>query len=377
MAMLRLSIALFAFAVLLVVLATPAPAAERFAGLTERGRLVGFTSQNPYALTTPQTVSGLAAGERLVALGSAARGVVAVGSSARLYALDLATARATAIGPAFAQGLRGSRFSLAVAPGGDRARLLSDVGQDLVVDLATGLTTDGPGLRRERDGTPVRPAADMTREGSLVGVQINPDVLLRELVAGSTTVAQLPFARPKEIPFGEPLSFSLGSDGNGYVIAVATEFQRDRQSVLTVIDPSTGNRAGTISRSVQFFGRRIDAFTALGRVATDRTPPRVRIVVPRVVSVRALLSGRELPLRVDSSEAAQATVGMQVRGRSVGFTFETRDTPGRLRFTHFALSRRDKARIRAGAGARLRLRITVNDLKANDRRTVRTVRLIR
>ena len=73
-----------------------------------------------------------------MALGRGARGVVAVGSSARLYGLDLATARATAIGPPFAQGLRGSRFSLAVAPGGDRARLLSDVGQDLVVDLATG-----------------------------------------------------------------------------------------------------------------------------------------------------------------------------------------------------------------------------------------------
>ena len=167
------------------MLASPAPAAERFAGLTERGQLVGFTSQNPYALTKPQTVRGLAPGERLVALGRGARGVVAVGSSARLYALDLATARATAIGPPFAQGLRGSRFSLAVAPGADRARLLSDVGQDLVVDLATGVTTDGPGLRRERDGAPLRPAADMTPDGSLVGVQINPDVLLRELARGT------------------------------------------------------------------------------------------------------------------------------------------------------------------------------------------------
>jgi hypothetical protein len=373
--MLRLSIALFVFAVLLVVPATPAPAAERFAGVTERGQIVGFTSQNPYALTKPLSVRGLAPGERLLALAQGARGVVAVGSSARLYALDLATAQATAIGPSFPQGLRGSRFSLAVAPGGARARLLSDVGQDLVVDLATGVTADGPGLRRERDGTPVRPAADMTPEGSLVGVQINPDVLLREIVGGSTTMAQLPLAAPKEIPLGEPLSFSLGSDGNGYVIAVATELQRDRQSVMVVVDPSTGDRAGVISRSVQFFGRRISAFTALGQVAPDRTPARARIVVPRRVSARALLGRRELPLRVDTNEAAQVTVGMQVRGRSAGFTFETRDTPGRFRFTHFALSRRDKARIRAGAGARLRLRISVNDLKSNIRRTVRTVRL--
>jgi hypothetical protein len=190
-------------------------------------------------------------------------------------------------------------------------------------------------------------------------------------------MAELPLATPKEIPLGEPLSFSLGSDGDGYMIAVATEMQRDRQSVLTVINPSTGNRAGVISRSVQFFGRRIGAFTALGQVAADRTPPRARILLPLRVSARALLGRRELPLRVNTNEAAQVTVGMEVRGRSAGFTFETRDTPGRFHFTHFALSRRDKARIRAGAGARLRLRISVNDLKGNYRRVVRTVRLTR
>ena len=375
--MLRLSIAIFVFAVLLLVLASPSPAAEQFAGITERGQIVGFTSQNPFALTTPKTVRGLAAGERIVALGRGARGVVAVGTSARLYALDLATARATAIGPAFAQGLRGSRFSLAVAPGADRARLLSDVGQDLVVDLATGLTTDGPGLRRERDGAQLRPAADMTPDGSLVGVQINPDVLLRELASGTTTMAQLPLATPPEIPLGEPLSFSLGSNGDGYLIAVATEMTRDRQSVLTVINPSTGSRAGVINRSVQFFGRRIGAFTALGQVAADRTPPRTRILVPLRVSARTLLSHRLLPLRVNSNEAGQVTASMEVRGRSAGFTFETRDTPGRFRFTHFAFNQREKARIRAGAGARLRLRISVSDLKGNYRRVVRTVRLTR
>ena len=377
MAMLRLSIALFVFAVLLLVLASPSPAAERFAGVTERGHIVGFTSQNPFALTKPKTVRGLAAGERIVALGRGARGVVAVGTSARLYALDLTTARATAIGPSFAQGLRGSRFSLAVAPGGDRARLLSDVGQDLVVDLATGLTTVGPGLRRERDGAQLRPAADMTPDGSLVGVQINPDVLVRELASGTTTMAQLPLATPERIPLGEPLSFTLGSDGDGYMIAVATEMQRDRQSVLTVINPSTGGRAGVVNRSVQFFGRRITAFTALGQVAPDRTPPRTRILLPLRVSARTLLSQRVLPLRVNTNEAAQVTASMEVRGRSAGFTFETRDTPGRFHFTHFAFTRREKAAIRGGVGARLRLRISVNDLKGNFRRVVRTVRLTR
>ena len=143
----------------------------------------------------------------------------------------------------------------------------------------------------------------MTPDGSLVGVQINPDVLVRELASGTTTMAQLPLATPERIPLGEPLSFSLGSDGDGYMIAVATELQRDRQSVLTVIDPSTGGRAGVVNRSVQFFGRRITAFTALGQVAPDRTPPRTRFLLPLRVSARALLSQRLLPLRVNTNEA--------------------------------------------------------------------------
>jgi hypothetical protein len=374
--MLRLSLALLAFVLVLAVVATPAPAAEQFAGVTEQGQLVGFTSQNPYALTKPQRVRGLAPGERLVALGRAARGVVAVGTSARLYALDLATARATAIGPSFPEGLRGSRFSLAVAPGADRARLLSDVGQDLVIDLATGAATDGPGLRRERDGAQVRPAADMTPDGSIVGVQLGPSVLLRELARGTTTMAQLPLATPPDIPLGEPLAFQLGSDGNGYVVAVATDRRRDRQSIMLVVNPSTGNRVGSLSRSLQFFGRRMTTIAALGPAAPDHRAPRIHVTLPKRLSVAALLD-RRLPLLVRSDKAGQVTASMQVGGKLSGFTFETRDTPGVFRFTHFALDKRDRRRIRAGIGHHLRLRIGVNDLKGNHRRVVRTALLTR
>ena len=51
----------------------------------------------------------------------------------------------------------------------------------------------------------------MTPDGSLVGVQINPDVLVRELASGTTTMAQLSLAPPERIPLGEPLSFTLGA----------------------------------------------------------------------------------------------------------------------------------------------------------------------
>jgi hypothetical protein len=372
----RLCLTPLATALALGVLAAPAPAFEQFAGVTERGSLVTFTSQNPYALSRPRAIQGLAAGERLVALGRGARGVVAVGTSARLYALDVAAAQATPIGPAFAQGLRGARFSLAVAPGANRARLLSDVGQDLVVDLATGATADGPELRRERDGAPVRPAADMTPDGSIVGVQINPDELLRELARGTASMAQLPFAAPRGVPLGEPLAFQLGSDGTAYVVAVASARLRDRQSVLTMIDPSTGERAGPLSRSVQFFGRRIATFAALGRVARDRTPPHLQVAVPRRIRASTLFN-RRIPVVARTKEAAQVTVSLRVAGREAGFTFETRDTPGHFLFRTFSLTKAEIGRILRGIGGPVRVVFRANDLKGNHRTVVRTARLTR
>ncbi len=255
----------------LLALPVSAHAAEGFVGVTERGSVVRFTSETPLSLTKPKRPSGMAPGERIVALGQGRRGVVAVGSSAKLYALDPVTARATPIGPSFPQGLRGSRFSLAAAPNSDAARLLSDVGQDLVVDLQTGATSDGPGLRRARDSAPVRPAADLTLQGALFGVQLNPAVYLRELARGTTTMAETPLETPTEFGLGEPAAFSLGSNGRGYVVAVLTDRQRDRQSALLTIDSATGRFAPPRALGFQSFARRLTTFTSVGSVPDDHT----------------------------------------------------------------------------------------------------------
>jgi hypothetical protein len=370
--MLRACLALVA----LLVLPAQARAVEGFVGVTERGSIVRFTSESPYSLTKPKRPSGLAPGERLVAIGRGERGVVAVGSSARLYALDPPTARATPIGPSFPQGLRGSRFSLAAAPNSERARLLSDVGQDLLVDLQTGATQDGPGLRRERDGVPVRPAADLTPQGAIFGVQLNPAVYLRELARGTTTMAESPLQTPTSFGLGEPAAFSLGDDGRGYVVAVLTDRQRDRQSALLIIDPATGRFAPPTALAFQAFGRRLTTFTAIGAVARDRTKPTIRVRVPRRLSLAALLDHR-LPVQVRSSEAGQVTVSLRVGGKSSGFGFATRDTPGAFALTNFDVVGRERARLRHGVGGRVQVSIGVSDLKGNRRRIIRTVRLTR
>jgi hypothetical protein len=384
--MLRASLALLAPAsrcalvtaslIALLVLPAQAQAVEGFVGVTERGSIVRFTSEAPYSLTKPKRPSGLAPGERLVAIGRGERGVVAVGSSARLYALDPATARTTAVGAPFPQGLRGSRFSLAAAPNSDRARLLSDVGQDLVIDLQTGATQDGPGLRRARDGSAVRPAADLTPQGAIFGVQLNPAVYLRELARGTTTMAESPLQTPTSIGLGEPVAFQLGEDGRAYVVTVVTDRQRDRQSAFLIIDSSTGRFAPPLGRAFQAFGRRITTFAALGEVPADHAKPKVRVTVPRRLSARALVD-HEMPVRVRSSEAGQVTVSLRIGSRSAGFGFATRDTPGAFALTNFGLTGGERRRVRGAIGKRAQVVVGVNDLKRNRRRVVRTVRIIR
>ena len=163
--------------------------------------MVRFSSQEPFALSTPREPVGLAPGERLVAVSDGPHGPVGVGSSARLYALDPDSGRATAIGPPFEPGLRGTRFSLASAPGATTARLLSDVGQDLVVDLETGVAQPGPGLTNAADGA-VRAPGGRCRAptGASSACSSAPRRSCARPTPGSSAMEAEPARPPRTIP---------------------------------------------------------------------------------------------------------------------------------------------------------------------------------
>ena len=370
--------------IVLLLLPAPAHGAEGFLGVLEDGRTVRFSSQEPFALSTPRRPVGLAPGERLVAVSDGPDGPVGIGSSARLYALDPDSGRATAIGEPFEQGLRGSRFSLAAAPGATSARLLSDVGQDLVVDLQTGATQLGPGLLNAADGAPLRPAVDVAADGRLVGVQLGPSTFLRETAAGSSAMETSRLALPPEPKLAEPLGFQIGADGRGYLLGVASGNLRDRQSILVLIDPIAGNVVGGARPRTYFMSRRLDAFASLGTVAEDRTAPRATVRLPRTISVRALLA-RGLPLTVRMDEAAQVTATIWLGRRPSAFGFLTRDTPGVVdmrenisdKYDNIVITAPARAALRRAVGRRVRITIGVNDLKGNRRQFARTARLTR
>lgn len=131
------------------LLAAPAHAVHgtvEVIGLTRSGRLVTFSGSTPGTIESETKVTGLAAGEKLVAIDvrpatGVLYGVATDGAAARLY--RLAGGVATAAGPAFA--IAGD-LSMDFNPAVDRVRLVSTDGTNLRLHPDTGavVATDGP-----------------------------------------------------------------------------------------------------------------------------------------------------------------------------------------------------------------------------------------
>lgn len=116
-------------------------------GLTLAGALVKFDATNPSRAKRVGRVGGLASGERLVAIDfrPRTRQLIGLGSKSNLYTVSTRSAAvsrksslATIAGPLT---LRGERFGIDFNPTVDRLRVVSDSGQNLRVNIDTGITT--------------------------------------------------------------------------------------------------------------------------------------------------------------------------------------------------------------------------------------------
>jgi hypothetical protein len=123
-----------------MALAGPAAAAELLAGVASNGRLVLFSSDDPSEAEVVK-VRGLADGETILGLDvrPATGDLYALGSTSRLYVIDIATGKATAVGTGpFTPALSGTRFGFDFNPTVDRIRIVSDSGQNLRAHPDTG-----------------------------------------------------------------------------------------------------------------------------------------------------------------------------------------------------------------------------------------------
>lgn len=116
------------------------PRPETVFAVTDGGELIRFNAGQPSRLSARTPVRGLAEGDTLVGIDfRVAHGVLyGLGRSGRLYTLDTATARATAVGASPATALHGAHFGIDFNPTVDRIRVMSDAGQNLRLHPETG-----------------------------------------------------------------------------------------------------------------------------------------------------------------------------------------------------------------------------------------------
>lgn len=117
-----------------------APRKETVLAVTDSGELIRFNAGQPQRVLSRVALQGLAAGEQVLGIDfRVARGVLyALGSSGRLYTVDAASGRASAVGSGAPVALSGRRFGFDFNPVADRVRVVGDGGQNLRLHPDTG-----------------------------------------------------------------------------------------------------------------------------------------------------------------------------------------------------------------------------------------------
>jgi len=133
---------------------TPAPVTTDSYLVTSGNRLVGFNRASPGSALVSYAITGLAAGESVIELAFRPNdgllyGLVRNGTAARVVTINPTTGATTAVSTLAADaadttspyaGLDGSRFGIDFNPVPDRLRVISDTGQNLRINVATGAT---------------------------------------------------------------------------------------------------------------------------------------------------------------------------------------------------------------------------------------------
>ena len=117
--------------------------AEPLIGLTGQNALVSFDSATPATVSATVPVTGLAAGESLLAIDRrpATGQLYGLGSASRLYTINPSTGAATQVGSAGAFTLSGTSFGFDFNPTVDRIRVVSNIEQNLRLNPNDGTLT--------------------------------------------------------------------------------------------------------------------------------------------------------------------------------------------------------------------------------------------
>jgi outer membrane protein assembly factor BamB len=225
-----------------------APAADSMVYILSGGGLHSFARNAPQTLQKVGDISGLAANEKLVGMDfrPATGELYALGDQGNLYTLDLTDASATMVaslkddqGAAIA--LRGQRFGVDFNPVPDRLRVVSDEGQNLRINVETGVTITDGDLKRI---APMPIAAAYTN--SYAGAKTT------QLFVLDAEEKTLMFQNPpndgvlsvigslKAALVGKSAGFDIAGGHNGFALAAFATEEKADQSKLFRINLTTG-----------------------------------------------------------------------------------------------------------------------------------------
>jgi hypothetical protein len=354
-----------------------ANAAEGFTGVTSAGQIVELHSDSSPGISAIHKVTGLAAGERVVGLDRAPSGeLLALTSAGNIASVDRATGKAT---PKFAAPVTAAvdpnaALTFAVAPDGASARIIT-TGRDVTINLTTGAATNGPGMTfaagDAHAGAQATPALDYAADGRLIGIAAAQSAYAAQTAAAAATLQTL-----AKVPFStiEPTRATVASDGSVWTATSLTaKAHRPAQSRLVRYDPATGAIKG---QGGAFLGVRLDALTADGPVADDKTAPNATfsgaLLRREVKRGYAFWTG----LRVKTNEGGQTLASIRLNGKVAGFGLVTRYSAGSARLD-FGANKKYGAALRRAAAAHRRVvvHITVNDWAGNKHIYDRVLRL--
>lgn len=126
--------------------------AEKIAGLTTDGKIVTFDSSTPMTIASSFSITGLAAGDRLLGLDMRQSNALlySVSQTGRVYTLT--TAGIASLVTTLSTVPTGASFGIDFNPVPDRLRIISSGGQNLRANLATGATITDTAITRSGGG---------------------------------------------------------------------------------------------------------------------------------------------------------------------------------------------------------------------------------
>jgi len=369
-------------------LAVPAaaPAADQLHAVTDDGRLIAFQSDSPSSIRSNLSLSGIAAGERLVGLDvrPATGQLFGLGSLGRIYLVNPTTGQAAPVGSGpFAPALAGTGFGFDFNPVPDAIRITSEADQNLRVSPTTGQTLGvdtalayAAGDRLAGRNPSVTASAYTNSVAGatstqLYGIDTEANALVVQDPPNAGTLRSVGDAEGLGVDVGEPTGFDVSPAGNvGYA---ALRAAAGGISNLHRIDLATGRAPAAAQRPGigQDPERSVTALAVTGQVPDDRQAPTFTLSSSSS-QLRARLLVQGLRFTVACDEACTVAATLTESGRSIGTATGRVQGAGQVRLA-VSLGTSARARLRR-ALRRYVLSVEVTDGAGNEARRTRRLR---